>query len=585
MPDPFEPITGIEGFNFCFFRNDGVDGYIDYYSLGSGSLIKTVKLPDQISDSYDANLLPHVAIENSYVTAKLLTHPEAYQRYIRNLDGSLTLDSFTDIQMTLPLNAITYIGNLVIDYNGQIIALPFYDGCWLEQDTYSLVPSNTGDGFVHFNSFGVNNAGYISQTGRLYKENPNTIQSSDPDIKRDIVDKDDLFVGSLTDYVIQVEAWTLATNEWLDWFLDNLGYDIRNNSHLLVPVFNQNYDDGNTQSKLGTGIIVGRYIKNQSVTNLFICVASELKDSTSGIRCFQRWFNSSGYWMYDFIYPNAETDPSIQYTSGRVDHWGSFYYVIAKVNGESYLRRYDLYNGTYNEYLLENPYKDIPYEGYYKLKNKEIVDGKYIVLNTSAGHFVFFDAMNPASGIQGEIVISITTQEEGFFIIPQIGDNQPASAVTNRLLQLCNSIRSLKMTWAANQVQVCQDHANWCVANEVFQHEGPGGNSVGDRNHYAGVYAGVSENIDIVMTSTENKEQTDAYEDWIASPHHLEGIIRGGNKYMSFASATYPYSVTEIAVAAGMWDGTSYTTEPTIRIVQEYERGKLKLYVQNFIWY
>jgi hypothetical protein len=276
--------------------------------------------------------------------------------------------------------------------------------------------------------------------------------------------------------------------------------------------------------------------------------------------------------------------------TGRINHQNSFFYVAVNLTTKnSYLLHYNLSSGSMIKTELINPYRDIPLEGFYQISNLQLIADKYLMVRTSSGHIIFFDAYNPSQGIKGEVVIESTWSQlgtSGYYVVPQLGDDQPTSdPTTNVLLQLCNAIRTLKMTWATNQVQVCQAHANWCVENAVFQHEGPGGNSVGDRNHAVGIYAGVSENITIVNVSTDDTEQTDAFNNWIESPHHLEGIIRGGNKYMSFACATYPESVTQISVGIGMWDGAGYTTEPGIREVQEWERGKLKIYVQNFIWY
>jgi Cysteine-rich secretory protein family. len=257
---------------------------------------------------------------------------------------------------------------------------------------------------------------------------------------------------------------------------------------------------------------------------------------------------------------------------------------------DSYLLRYSLSSGSLTKTLLDNPYRDTPLEGFYQISNLQLIADKYLMVHTSSGHIIFFDAYNPAQGIKGEVTIESNWSQlgsSGYYVVPQIGGDQPTDPTTNVLLQLCNAIRSLKMTWATNQVQVCQAHADWCVANSVFQHEGPGGNSVGDRNHAVGIYAGISENITIVMTATSDTEQTNAFNNWCESPHHYEGIIRGGNKYMSFAEATYPESVTQIGIGIGMYDPETggYTTEPGVREVQEWERGKLKIYVQNFIWY
>jgi len=568
IPEPFEPITGIQGFNYCVFHNEpdssfGSTGYIDYYSLASGTLVKTVALPYMVGGAF-----PMAVDINSSVVVYDPVHTEnegeCYGKFTRNADGSLTEVGKVHLNVPLKYNDVTLAGT-----TGSYIG---YHVNYLMYDKASLRPSLNYNNRIHSNVFGED-----KQIGRFYEEAfPDLSEDqTSPEVynKRVALRYDDLFVGDLSpdsDYVLQVPFSDIMDTPDL-------------NFSFIVNIFNDQVNDGSGKYIIGSGQIQGIYYGS----SLFILLTFDDIRGSSGNQAYQKWYNSSGSFLYEWIWPEDE-DGNLYSLTGRITHQNSFFYVIYDTNLNSYLLHYNLISGSMIKTELNNPYKDTALEGPYKISNLQLIDNKYLMVHTSSGHIIFFDAYNPSQGIKGEISMASNFGQlanPGYYVVPQVGDDQPLSSVTNKLLQLCNSIRSLKMTWAANQVQVCQDHANWCVSNRVMQHEGPGGNSVGDRNHAVGIYAGVSENLIIVNTTTDDIEQTDAFNGWCGSPHHYQGIIRGGNKYMSFAYATYPESVTEIFLPAGFWNGTEYTTESEIREVQEWERGKLKIYVQNFIWY
>jgi len=458
--------------------------------------------------------------------------------------------------------------------------LYFYDQAVLNYDAMGTIPSNIRNNHLYCNRIG----GSVNyQTGRLYYEALPDLSSDTGEYKRIALGKDELLVGSLgagTDYTIQVPMY-----EYLD---EN--YPNRESYTELIPSFNKDVDDGSGKYINGSGIIIGRYYANA----LYILLSFDDIRGSSGNQLYQKWYNSGGQFLYELICPSymdEDNNEVLMETGGRVDHGYYFFHVFSNpLTNESYLRQYSLSSGQYNQTLLQNDKKDL---GYYELTNYQLINNKYLMLRHSGdrGYNVFFDAYNPSSGIQGEVVIETTEYPFGYYVIPSVGMDQPAgSPTTNKLLQLCNSVRSIKMTWAVNQVQVCQDHADWCVAHSVMWHEGPilsmdAPAALVYRNQQKGIYAGLAENLTLAFTADEETEQIQAFENWQLSPHHYENILRAGNKYMSFAVATYPESVTQIDCGVGTFVNGGYATEVTIFEVPENLRGKIKLYVQNFIWY
>ena len=570
----FFPITGIPGYNFCYFRNDssewGGTGWVDYYSLGSGNLMSSVALPFMIGAGNTFGMVPSVDIDSEHGVYSAIEasgeYTEHYNRFSRDQKGIWSHAGKVSLERLMKSNAVTYMGEV-----GAYIG---YYSNYLRYETAALRPSEIFNDHVYSNVFGND-----QQIGRLYKEALPDL-SVDSDDKRIALSYDDLFVGALAPgngFTTQVQFSSILPADYPD----------KEMYTFLVNIFNDGYDDGSGKYTIGSGQIQGIY-RNGS---LFIVLSFDDIRGSSGNQMFQKWYNGSGTFLYDWENPSY-TFESIAYLyslSSRVYHQGSFFHIaVNEHENKSYLLRYGLDSGGLIQTELLNPYQGS--EGNYQLTNRQLIADKYIMVHTTSGHQIFFDAYTPSAGIQGEIVMGISSEEVGFYVIPQIGDDQPVSQVTNKLLELCNNARSLQMTWALNQYQVCKDHADWCTANARCQHEGPipgedAATSLRNRNNAVGIYAGVSENITLVMESNANQEETEAYLNFRESPNHWNGIIRAGNKYMSFAWSLYPYSVTEITLGPGMWDGSSYTTEETIRPVQEWERGKLKLYVQNFIWY
>ena len=659
-PDPFEPITGIEGFDYCVFVNDneefGSTGYIKYYSLGSGALKATVALPCMIGDG----LIQSVDINSSYVVydgVESELEPPKYNRFIRQGDGSLVIDgrllfergmyypnsylyagttgthnsiqvSYSDISVesdeflveheipegTLALlqcsgtppsplvngNAYYLIevtaqsfkvastpGGTAIDLTSQgtgyctfsFSGYTGYHNALYLYDKVGLRASNIINDEIYINVFGEE-----KQIGRFFKE-PLPDLSADSDTKRMCSGYLDLFVGDLdptSDYVLQVP------------FSSIMPEDAPNKEQytFLVNIFNDQVDDGSGEYTIGSGQIQGVWCDK----NFKILLSFDDVRGSSGNQAYQKWYSYDGQFLFVWKYPEYTFEETTYFygLAGRVFHGNYMFDVmINEQTNTSYLYSYYMgVNSTPSIHELDNPYKDD--EGYYFVTNLQIIGDQYLMLNLNDNnsHCVFFKVYSPQLGIVGEVTMAWAyAQQQGYRVVPKIGVDEPISPYNPVLLQLCNYIRSLKMTWASNQVQVCQDHANWCVAHSVAQHEGPvpgedAETSLRNRNNAKGIYGGVSENITLVIEAEDETEQTNAFDAWYNSERHLENIVRGGNKNMSYAWAQYPSSVTQITVGPGFTSGDgSYTTEETIFEIPEHLRGKYKIYVQNFIWY
>lgn len=293
----------------------------------------------------------------------------------------------------------------------------------------------------------------------------------------------------------------------------------------------------------------------------------------------ERWYDSESIFLFEFDNPIGD------YVSHRFYSQYHFNHIVA-IGGKSYLYQYSLRSGNLTQYELENPYDDT-----YELGNRQLLGDRYIFLKVgSSNTCVLFDINSPRSGIIYTVNMDVDV-EIGYHIIPNFVKMEYGSSYNPYLLSLCNELREKhsrgKMYWTSQQAMVAQNHATWCANNGVFSHTGVGGSDVRRRCKEAGIYMGSSENITTVLKSNNEREQLDAFTNWLGSPRHLGNIMQSVHKLMSFASATYPSHITEIHVDAGMWDpiSQSYTTEAAVIEVPEAYRGKIKIYVQNFIFY
>lgn len=647
-PDPLDPITGIEGFDYCVFKNDDSEnGFIEYYSLASGALKLTVPLPAMVGTEITAA----VDINLNFVVYDAVYDKESsalYSRFVRQGDGSLELngqlllsrdykafnpilllgttadrqpfyveeedinvsdDSFYVPEHEIPEGTIVnlrcngtpptplYSGNsyylvevtentfkLSLTLNGEAIDLedagegtcsfhfPGYEGYdngWYEYDKTGLAPYNIVDNYIYMNIFGSNR-----QTGRLYYEALPDL-TADSEDKRVCLGYHDLFVGSLnpdSDYVKEVFYYEFLPDDYPD----------REQYNFLVNVFDEEVSDGSGAYIIGSGQIQGVFCDK----HLMILLTFDDVRGDSGNQSYQKWYSAEGEFRMVWSFPDGYG------IAGRIFYkWKMIDVMISLTTYEAHLYVYDLSSGSLiSTTLLDNPY--LEEEGYYFVTNRQVIDDRYIMLNLSnnSDHCVFFEIGN--SYPTNEVIMNWSYgQQTGYRVVPQIGGDEPVSAYNPKLLQLCNDIRNRKMTWAEKQVAVCQDHADWCVSHGVLQHEGPvpgedGSTSLRHRNDVKGVYGGLAENITLVIEAEDETEQVNAFDAWYNSPHHLENMVRDGNKYMSYAWAKYPSTVTQIICGPGMYLGNGeYSTEETIFEVPEHLRGKYKIYVQNFIWY
>ena len=129
-------------------------------------------------------------------------------------------------------------------------------------------------------------------------------------------------------------------------------------------------------------------------------------------------------------------------------------------------------------------------------------------------------------------------------------------------------------------------HANWCVANCRAQHEGENGtNLVHER---AAVYGfrtlATGENLALIETMKSVQAEIDeCLRIWKESPGHNLNLVNRDLMIMGYASAYYPEACHTIILGPGVYNPETheYTTEPTERVLDPGQYGRMKLYVYN----
>jgi hypothetical protein len=294
IPDPFEPITGITGYAYCVFYNEGSGGFIDYYSLGSGSKIKTVSLPFPVASSFPAA----VDINSEFVAYDPVHsegEPPCYGRFRRNADGGLTEIGKVHLEIPLQWDDVTYVGETP---DGMFIG---YNNNYLLYSKTSLRPSLNYNNKIHSQS---------GSLGRLYEEEfpdlSNDLTYPEWTTKRKALRYDNLFVGDLntdSDYVIQVP------------FSDIMN-PVDLNYSFMVNIFNNEKDVGGV---IGTAYLYGYYYNNL----LYILISSDDIRGAQGNQMCQKWFNSAGNFLYNWVWPSDE-DGNLYGLTGRINHQNSF---------------------------------------------------------------------------------------------------------------------------------------------------------------------------------------------------------------------------------------------------------------------
>jgi len=577
-PDPPEeeyPATGVPGFLYCDFY----DNQVDYYSFLTGELLTTGSLPGIIVQNDDLNLDPAIHVDTGKLSANLDNHEFEYQRFEREDSGDFTEIGRENIWKEFPYSSAGYFGRLINtvssskdfdwhwnglcleDASGSVVASTHFT-----RDTSGILPCYAQDNFFTFNATEcvTNDGGEVIRClGILWKAYYPGLASSTDLL---MFEKVNLLVGDVLNYT--------ASDQWKDTWDSDLWYDIVifDSNHIDININNYDYlwtyfdtlsgswSPGQT-SVNGSRTLLGRYFNNI----LYICITGNP----------EIWFNSYGQTLYQLQIPTGD------YVSERVDYKYHFYYVVY-TGGKSYVYKYDLNTGTKYTYEIPDIYSN---EGYYKLLNRQVLGGKYLAVYTGSSHAILLDIDNLSGEIKYHVNFPISLSP-GFHITSALKGYYGESGHNPFLLVLCNKLRTNKMMWSSLQEIVASNHAYWCAQHGKYQHEGPGDvDTVGTRCRAMGLYASVSENIMLVISSNTEKEQMDAFKGWCGSPHHYTNILRSANICMSFGCATYPASVTEIETGVGMFDPISktYLSESQTIQIPEYLRGKVKIYVQNFI--
>lgn len=576
-PEEDNPATGIVGFVYCDFH----DNVVDYYSFNHGKFICTGSLPGTILENEDVNLNPAIHIETKVLSANLDSHEAEYQRFECDDNGNFSSLSNINLLAEWPYGAPTFVGTSYYT----LVSLSFMDVDWwwngflyddegfevvstqFSRDTSGILPCYSQENFFTVNTTQDSNAyNCLYCIGSLYKV---LYTSTDGTNTLALFEKVNLLIGDVkNNYQKEMEIQGYYDVDFFDAYIGSvIGMDTLENYKLTIPYFDtlSGIWSIGTSHHTGSRILFGRYFDNI----LFICV----KEGNNEI-----WFNRAGRKLYDLTIPSGE------YVSDRVDYKEYFYYVVSN-SGISSVYRYHLNSGNLQIFTIPNTHNDG--DGY-QLLNRQILGGKYLAVYSGSNYCSLLDIDNLEGDIQYYVRFPITLSP-GFHVTSAFKNNKNygyGSSYNPYLLVLCNSIRTKKMKWSPLQFSAADNHALWCTQHGKYQHEGPGDtDTIGARCKSIGIYSSVSENIMLVFASNPEKEQMDAFKGWCESPHHYANILYSGNGYMCFASRTYPESVTEIETGAGMFDPISktYLSEGQTLQIPEYLRGKVKIYVQNFI--
>lgn len=585
VEDDPNPTNGMMGFLYCDFH----DSQVDYYSIYSGKMIYSGELPATLVKNDDPYLNPMVNINSDYASMclyPLAATSKTYKSYIRDDYGNYTLKTTIDLARW-PFDDYFNWWTAFTQYNptyiedGQPSSFTYWDSggvqsqsvkngdTYLVRDTEAFCPDFLVNETVYFNSSEIPQpyikTGYDAEFekwnadsilpnqgvlfSRYYTENDYYIRS-----KIDLLKNDLLNFSEVRDIkalgVIEIFTAMYSKGIDLEYFDHYFGE---------ITVFDKDSNGGGWEIK-------GRYINGI----LYIY----LKNGDT-----QKWYDSEGRFLYDINLPTGD------YVSHRINGDYYFYYLVSS-GSDSFLYKYNLNTGYKEEFLLDNTYGDT-----YELVNRQLLMDQYIFARVgSSSTCVFIDVFNPSGSITKYVNMDVSV-ETGYYIIPNFMKMEYGNGYNPYLLQLCNKLRTNngrnEMEWTPIQELVAQNHASWCAYNGVFSHTGSGGSDVRQRCREAGIYLPSSENLTTVLKSNNEREQLDAFNNWIGSPHHLSNITASANKLMCFAYATYPSHITELVVDAGMWDpiSQSYTTESSVLPIPESYRGKLRIYVQNFIGY
>ncbi|MGZ9810658.1 CAP domain-containing protein [Pseudoroseicyclus sp. H15] len=127
-----------------------------------------------------------------------------------------------------------------------------------------------------------------------------------------------------------------------------------------------------------------------------------------------------------------------------------------------------------------------------------------------------------------------------YTVSAESGENTPiaTAAAYAPALSTMNAARAAaglpELVASAELTSAAETQLNHILSSGNFSHEGPGGNSLGDRVRGAGFCMGgpVGENIAYGQASAEA-----AASGWLGSPGHRANILRAGTDYYGMADA------------------------------------------------
>jgi len=401
-------------------------GLVDYIDLETGSVHITGVLQGLISDIYDywggtVEFPPVSAFNNHFMIFHTANYGNyGYNRFEQDRAYDLYLRGGLDMATMAPANDKSLTGSGVIHTPSQGDA-PFdmYDGWFVSTDLEGLLPRNVLRGAHPINAIAIEQTADIpyAQSGRVYFEALYDLTgSTDPDIKRVLLERWDLLVGDLVAAKKVVQAWQLLSTDTIAWFEWFMGADLTTDSDCEVTIFDPDFDDGSGLGVVGTAKIWGRFWDG----NLHIIVTQDLKDAnlTQG---YWKVYDNAGHHRYDMIVPNTTTYPEYDYVSPLVYGANYFYFLATTPEGEAYLFTHAYASGDFSIAHVPNAFKGTSLEGPFRVGNLELMDDRYMLVTTNGTHITFLDVKDARHSTTGSTILPITLPDPWYNVIqPQV---------------------------------------------------------------------------------------------------------------------------------------------------------------------
>lgn len=410
--DPYNPGTQI--------------GLVDYIDLETGHVHITGRLQAVLSPITDywgqtVDFPPVSAYNNHFMIFHTSNYGNyGYCRYEQDRTYALYLRGGLDMATYAPENAQTLTGSGILHTgNSGDQQFDMYDGWFVSTDLEGLLPRNILRGAHPINQVAIEQTANISyaQSGRVYFEALYDLTgSTDPDLKRVILERWDLLIGDLVVAKKVVQAWQLLSSDTIQWFNDYLRMDMSKDSDCEVTIFDPDFDDGSGLGVIGSASIWGRFWDG----NLHIIVKYDLK-TPSVTQGYWKVYDNAGHYRYDMIIPTPETYPEYEYVSPMIYGANYFYFLAYTPEGESYLFTHAYAAGDFSIAHVTNPFKGTSLEGPFKAANLELIDDTYMLVTTNGTHVTFLNVKDARHYTVGSTIVPITLPDPWYNVIqPQV---------------------------------------------------------------------------------------------------------------------------------------------------------------------